>query len=81
MKRKQKRFKTGEERALLFDLYHNALYKQKVIPNKKKKNDRKTWKCKKESYYQNLFQKVGFDNNFLKVSYELKVITMSMYQA
>ena len=81
MKRKQKRFKTGEERALLFDLYHNALYKQKVIPNKKKKNDRKTWKCKKESYYQNLLQKVGFDNNFLKVSYELKVITMSMYQA
>lgn len=79
--KKQKRIKTGEERALLFDLYHNGLYRQKVIPNKKKKNDRKSWKMKKESYYQNLPQEVIFGNNFLKVSYELKVITLSIYQA
>ena len=36
MKKKIKRIKTGEERCLLFSLYHNGLFKQKVIPNKKK---------------------------------------------
>ena len=36
MKKKIKRIKTGEERCLLFNLYHNGLFKQKVIPNKKK---------------------------------------------
>lgn len=50
-KRKQKRFKTGEERALLFDLFHNGLYRQKVIANKKKKNDRKLWRAKREGYH------------------------------
>ena len=49
-KRKQKRIKTGEERALLFDLFHNGLYRQKVVPNKKRKNDRKEWRAKKEGY-------------------------------
>ena len=50
-KRKQKRIKTGEERCLLFDLYHNGLYRQKVIANKKRKNDRKSWRVKlKEGY-------------------------------
>lgn len=54
-KRKQKRIKTGEERCLLFDLYHNGLYRQKVIANKKKKNDRKTWRNKlKEGYPLNI---------------------------
>lgn len=45
-KRRQKRIKTGEERCLLFALYHNGLYRQKVIANKKRKNDRKTWRNK-----------------------------------
>lgn len=36
-KHKQKRIKTGEERALQFALFHNGLFKQKIIPNKKKK--------------------------------------------
>jgi hypothetical protein len=50
-KRKQKRIRTGEERCLLFDLYHNGLFRQKVVPNKKRKNDRKTWRNKlKEGY-------------------------------
>lgn len=54
--KKRKRIRTGEERRLLFDLYHNGLYRQKVIANKKKKNDRKTWKAKlKESYPLNIF--------------------------
>ena len=34
--KKTKRFISGEERALRFNLYHNGLFKQKVIPNKKK---------------------------------------------
>lgn len=55
-KRKQKRIRTGEERCLLFDLFHNGLYRQKVIANKKKKNDRKTWRNKlKEGYPLNIF--------------------------
>lgn len=53
MKKKQKRFKTGEERALLFNLYHNKIFQQKIIPNKKKEKDsRKKYNIKKEmSYY------------------------------
>lgn len=53
-KRKQKRIKAGEERALLFDLFHNGLYRQKVVPNKKRKNDRKEWRAKKEGYPLNI---------------------------
>lgn len=34
--KKAKRFISGEERALRFNLYHNGLFKQKIIPNKKK---------------------------------------------
>ena len=49
--KKTKQIKTGKERALLFDLYHNGLFKQKIVPNKKKNNDRKVWRAKsKESY-------------------------------
>ena len=33
--KKQKRFISGEERALRFNLFHNGLFKQKIIPNKK----------------------------------------------
>lgn len=45
MKKKiSKRIKTGEERCLLFNLYHNKLFKQKVIPNKKKNIKRFDWK-------------------------------------
>ena len=57
--KKTKRLKTGKERALLFDLYHNGLFKQKIVPNKKKLNDRKVWRTKaKESYpLITLFQK------------------------
>lgn len=54
-KRKQKRIKTGEERALLFDLFHNGLYRQKVVPNKKRQNDRKAWRAKREGYPLNIF--------------------------
>ena len=45
MKKKiSKRIKTGEERCLLFNLYHNKLFKQKVIPNKKKNIKKFDWK-------------------------------------
>lgn len=44
MKKKNKRIKTGEERCLLFNLYHNGLFHQKVIPNKKKKEKKFNWK-------------------------------------
>lgn len=54
-KAKKKSFVNGDERALRFELFHNGLYKQKVIPNKKRKNDRKTWKNKKDNYYSNIF--------------------------
>lgn len=43
-KKKNKRIKTGEERCLLFNLYHNKLFKQKVIPNKKKNIKKFNWK-------------------------------------
>lgn len=60
-KRKQKRIKTGEERCLLFDLFHNGLYRQKVVPNKKRKNDRKLWRAKREGY-----PLITFSHNVLK---------------
>lgn len=44
MKKKIKRIKTGEERAILFNLYHNGLFKQKIIQNKKKKVKKFNWK-------------------------------------
>lgn len=44
MKKKIKRIKTGEERCLLFNLYHNGLFKQKIIQNKKKKVKKFNWK-------------------------------------
>lgn len=44
MKKKNKRIKTGEERCLLFNLYHNRLFRQKIIPNKKKKEKKFNWK-------------------------------------
>lgn len=54
MKKKQKRIKSGEERNLLFNLYHNGLFRQKIILNKKKKI--KKFDVKKEvSYYLNCF--------------------------
>ena len=55
-KKKPKRIKSGEERTLLFNLYHNGLFKQKIIPNKKKKT--KKFDIKKEvSYYLSCFLK------------------------
>lgn len=42
--KKQKRFITGEERVLRFELFHNGLFKQKIIPNKKKKIKKFNWK-------------------------------------
>lgn len=44
VKKKNKRFITGEERVLRFELFHNGLYKQKVIPNKKKAIKKYNWK-------------------------------------
>ena len=53
MKKKNKRIMTGEERILRFNLFHNGLYKQKIIKNKKKEN--KKFNLKKEiSYYLNV---------------------------
>lgn len=53
--KKQKRIKSGRERCLLFELYHNGLYRHKVVVDKKKKNDRKTWRAKlKEGYPLNI---------------------------
>lgn len=42
--KKQKRFITGEERCLLFNLYHNGLFYHKIISNKKKKIKKFNWK-------------------------------------
>lgn len=54
MKKKAKRSITGKERALRFELFHNGLYKQKIIKNKKKEN--KKFNLKKEiSYYLNIY--------------------------
>ena len=43
-KQKKKRIKTGEERCLLFNLYHNGLFRHKVIKNKKKETKKFNWK-------------------------------------
>ena len=43
-KKKNKRIKTGEERCLLFNLYHNGLFRHKVIKNKKKEMKKFNWK-------------------------------------
>ena len=52
--KKQKRFISGEERALRFNLFHNGLFKQKIIKNKKK--EIKKFNYKKEiSYYLNIY--------------------------
>ena len=53
MKKKQKRFISGEERVLRFNLYHNGLFKQKIIPNKKKKIKKFNYK-KEISFYLNI---------------------------
>lgn len=37
-KKKQKRLINKESRILRFELFHNGLYKQKIIKNKKKDN-------------------------------------------
>ena len=52
--KKKKRIKTGEERILLFNLYHNKLYRHKIIKNKKK--EQKKFNIKKEmGYYSNCY--------------------------
>lgn len=52
-KRKNKRIKTGEERCLLFNLYHNGLFRHKIIKNKKKELKKFNWK-KEISPYLNI---------------------------
>ncbi len=52
-KSKNKRIKTGEERCLLFNLYHNGLFRHKVIKNKKKELKKFNWK-KEISPYLNI---------------------------
>lgn len=42
--KKQKRLIDKESRILRFELFHNGLYKQKVIPNKKKNVKKFNWK-------------------------------------
>jgi len=54
--KKKKRTKSGEERALLFALYHNGLYKQKIIPNKKKAEKLKRKKVDIRDYLPFLFR-------------------------
>lgn len=49
-KRKNKRIKTGEERCLLFNLYHNGLFRHKVIKNKKKEKEKFDLKKELSSY-------------------------------
>ena len=62
--KKQKRFINGEERALRFNLYHNGLFKQKIIPNKKKALSLKRKKVDIREYQpfllSNLFNKICF---------------------
>ena len=41
---KQKKLINQERRILRFELFHNGLYKQKVIPNKKKDVKKYNWK-------------------------------------
>ena len=43
-KKKQKKLIDQESRILRFELFHNGLYKQKVIPNKKKDVKKYNWK-------------------------------------
>ena len=45
-KKKQKKLINQESRILRFELFHNGLYRQKVIPNKKK--DVKKYNLKKD---------------------------------
>ena len=46
---KKKRIVKSEERLLRFNLFHNGLFKQKVIPNKKKEqHNRKKFQINKE---------------------------------
>ena len=46
MKKKPKKIESGESRALKFALYHNRLFRHKVIKNKKK--EVKKFNLKKE---------------------------------
>jgi len=46
MKKKKKIFRPGEARAIVFNLYHNGLFRHKVIKNKKK--ELKKFNLKKE---------------------------------
>ena len=41
---KQKKLINQESKILRFELFHNGLYKQKVIPNKKKDVKKYNWK-------------------------------------
>ena len=43
-KKKQKKLINQESIILRFELFHNGLYKQKVIPNKKKDVKKYNWK-------------------------------------
>lgn len=65
MSKKKKRFIPGEIRAINYDLFHNGLYRQKVIKNKKKEqNNRKKFKLSKESsYYLSIFSKMCLNNS------------------
>lgn len=54
-KKKTKQLIGGEERALRFALFHNGLFKQKVIPNKKKAEQLKRKKVDIREYQPFLF--------------------------
>lgn len=58
MKKKFKRFISGEERALRFNLFHNGLFKQKIIKNKKKEIKKFNFKKEISSYLNILKKKV-----------------------
>lgn len=46
----KKRVKSGEERVLKFNLFHNGLFKHKVIKNKKKEVKKFNFKKEISSY-------------------------------
>lgn len=57
--KKKKTFKPGCVRAVEFDLLHNGLYRQKVIPNKKKKIKKFDFKKEVSSYLNYLIFKMA----------------------
>ena len=52
---KKKKFVNGKERSLRFELFHNSLFKQKIIKNKKKQIKKFNWKKESADYLSVIF--------------------------